>query len=109
MRHVKLVEVRKSDPMTGKACLFVNASFTRHVVAVSERESNRLLRYLYDHIDQPEFQMRHRWREGDVAIWDNRVTQHYAVADYFPQYRRMHRVTVVRDSRVSVSRDNSKA
>ena len=101
--------VVKVHPTTGKACLYVNASFTRHVVDVSEQESNRLLHYLYDHIDQPEFQVRHRWRKGDVAIWDNRVTQHYAVADYFPQYRRMHRVTVVRDGRDSVSSDDQKA
>ena len=101
--------VVKIHPMTGKACLYANASFTRHIVDVSEQESNRLLHYLYDHIDQPEFQVRHRWRKGDVAIWDNRVTQHYAVADYFPQYRRMHRVTVVRDDRDSVSSDDQKA
>ena len=99
----------KINPMTEKAYLYVNASFTRHVVDVSEQESNRLLHYLCDHIDQPEFQVRHRWREGDVTIWDNRVTQHYAVADYFPQYRRMHRVTVVRDGRDSVSSDDQKA
>ena len=99
----------KIHPMTGKACLYINASFTRHVVDVSEQEGNRLLHYLCDHIDQPEFQVRHRWRKGDVAIWDNRVTQHYAVADYFPQYRRMHRVTVVRDGRDSVSSDDQKA
>lgn len=99
----------KIHPMTGKACLYVNASFTRQIVGFTARESDRLLHYLYDHIDQPDFQVRHRWRKADVAIWDNRVTQHYAVADYFPQHRRMHRVTVVRDSRVSVSRDNSKA
>ena len=101
--------VVKIHPATGKAYLYVNASFTRHVVDVSEQEGNRLLHYLCDHIDQPEFQVRHRWRKGDVAIWDNRVTQHYAVADYFPQYRRMHRVTVVRDGRDSVSSDNQKA
>ena len=99
----------KIHPMTGKACLYVNASFTRHIVGFTARESDRLLHYLYDHIDQPEFQVRHRWRKGDVAIWDNRVTQHYAVADYFPQYRRMHRVTVVRDGRDSVSSDDQKA
>ena len=64
----------KINPMTGKECLYVNASFTRHVVDVSEQECNRLLHYLCDHIDQPEFQVRHRWRKGDVAIWDNRVT-----------------------------------
>ena len=81
-------------PMTGKAFLYVNAAFTRHVVDFSEPDSNRLLCYLFDHIDQPEFQVRHRWRKGDVAIWDNRITQHYAVTDYFPQYRLMHRVAL---------------
>ena len=99
----------KFHPTTGKACLYVNASFTRHIVGLTARESDRLLHYLYDHIDQPDFQVRHRWRKGDVSIWDNRVTQHYAVADYFPQYRRMHRVTVVRDGRDSVSSDDQKA
>jgi hypothetical protein len=63
------------------------------------RESDRLLRYLFDHIAQPEFQVRFRWRPGSLAMWDNRVTQHYAVDDYRPQGRTMHRVTVVRDRR----------
>ncbi len=63
------------------------------------RESDRLLRYLFDHIAQPEFQVRFRWRPGSLAMWDNRVTQHYAVDDYRPQGRTMHRVTVVKDRR----------
>ena len=50
-------------------------------------ESDRLLDYLYSHIDQPEHQVRFRWRDNSVAIWDNRVTQHYALADYLPDYR----------------------
>ena len=63
------------------------------------RESDRLLRYLFDHMERPEFQVRFRWRLGSVAMWDNRVTQHYAVNDYHPERRVMHRVTVVKDRR----------
>ena len=86
-------------PGTGKKCLYVNQGFTNQIYGYSTADSVRLLNYLYSHINQPEFQFRHRWTAGDVVIWDNRVTQHYAVADYFPNYRRMHRVTVVNDRR----------
>ena len=41
-----------------------------------------VLAYLFEHQNQPEFQCRWRWQQGDVAIWDNRATHHYAVADY---------------------------
>ena len=87
-------------PVTGRKFLYVNQSFTNQIYGYSTTDSDRLLQYLYNHINQPEFQVRHRWTEGDVAMWDNRVTQHYAVADYVPQYRRMHRVTVVNDRHV---------
>ena len=50
-------------------------------------------------MNKPDDQMRWRWQAGDMAMWDNRVTQHYAVPDYLPAYRRMNRVTVVRDGR----------
>ena len=90
----------KTHPVTGRKYLYVNRSFTQQVVDYGTTESDRLLNYLFDHINQPEYQVRHRWRTGDVAMWDNRVTQHYAVADYIPHYRRMHRVTVVNDRRV---------
>jgi taurine dioxygenase len=86
-------------PVTGRPHLYVSQPFTRLVVGMNARESDRLLRYLFDHIERPEFQVRFRWRPGALAIWDNRVTQHYAVNDYLPQRRRMHRVTVVSDRR----------
>ena len=86
-------------PVTGKPFLYVNRHFTTHVLGMSSGDSQRLLTTLFDHINQPEFQVRFRWRRGTVAMWDNRVTQHYAVADYLPQYRCMHRVTVVNDRR----------
>ncbi|WP_424947499.1 TauD/TfdA dioxygenase family protein [Candidatus Spongiihabitans sp.] len=62
--------------------LYVNQSFTRHLVGLSTLDSDRLLRYLYHHANRPEFQVRFRWSKGAVAMWDNRASQHYAVADY---------------------------
>lgn len=86
-------------PVTGRRLLYVNRHFTTHVLGMSSGDSQRLLAYLFDHINQPDFQMRLRWRSGTLAMWDNRATQHYAVADYLPEYRCMHRVTVVADRR----------
>ena len=90
-----------SHPVTGAKYINVNRSFTQHIVGMLKAESDRLLHYLYAHIDQPEHQVRFRWRDNSVAIWDNRVTQHYALADYLPNYRCMNRVTVTSDQRVT--------
>jgi len=87
-------------PVTGKRLLFVNRSFTQQVVGLQRAESDRLLQYLFSHMDTPNIQVRFRWQKGSVAIWDNRTTQHYAVADYLPAYRRMHRVIINDDRRV---------
>lgn len=86
-------------PVSGRKHLYVNEGFTMQVFGYSMPDSNRLLHFLFAHINQPEFQFRHRWNAGDLLMWDNRVTQHYAVSDYLPQYRRMHRVTVINDRR----------
>lgn len=40
--------------------------------------------FLFAHINQPEFQFRHRWNPGGLLMWDNRFTQHYAASDYLP-------------------------
>ena len=48
---------------------------------------------LYEFVRHPRYQVRHRWSAGDLVIWDNLATQHFAVGDY-SEYRRMHRVTV---------------
>lgn len=87
-------------PVTGKRLLFVNRSFTQLVKGVLKSESDRLLQYLFAHLESPNLQVRFRWRKGAVAIWDNRTTQHFAVADYLPAYRRMHRVIISSDRRV---------
>jgi taurine dioxygenase len=86
-------------PVTGKRLLFVNRSFTQHVVGALKAESDRLLQYLFSHLESPNLQVRFRWKNGSVAIWDNRTTQHFAVADYLPAYRKMHRVIVDTDRR----------
>jgi len=86
-------------PVTARPYVNVSESFTRFVVGLSAPESARLLTYLFDLINRPDFHVRIRWRPGTVVIWDNRGTQHYAVADYLPHRRVMHRVAVVTDRR----------
>ncbi len=86
-------------PITNRPYLYVNEGFTQHIVGMAARQSRRLITYLLDHINRPEYQVRFRWQNGSIAMWDNRVTQHYAVADYLPAYRCMHRITVVNDAR----------
>jgi taurine dioxygenase len=81
-------------PVTGRPALFVNPGFTSHVVGLSRIESDHLLQMLYAHAIQPEFVLRHRWQTGDVVVWDNRATMHYAADDYGTADRRMRRVTV---------------
>ncbi|KGT86630.1 taurine dioxygenase [Enterobacter cancerogenus] len=89
--------VIRTHPVSGRKALFVNEGFTTRLLGLSEKESEALLNFLFWHTAKPEFQVRWRWQENDVAIWDNRVTQHYANADYYPARRVMHRATVLGD------------
>ena len=89
--------VIRTHPISGKQALFVNEGFTTRIVDLTQKESDALLAFLFAHITKPEFQVRWRWQQDDVAIWDNRVTQHYANADYLPQRRIMHRATILGD------------
>ena len=89
--------VVRTHPETGKRGLFVNDGFTTHIKGLKRKESNAILKLLHTHIQQPEFLVRWRWKPGSVAFWDNRNTQHYAVNDYLPHRRVMHRATVLGD------------
>ena len=89
--------VIRTHPVSGKKALFVNEGFTTRIVELSEKESDAVLRFLFAHATRPEFQVRWRWQPDDLAIWDNRVTQHYANADYYPARRIMQRATVLGD------------
>jgi taurine dioxygenase len=86
--------VVRTHPVSSRKGLFVNEGFTTHINGIKPRESETLLKFLFAHAGQPEFILRWRWTVGDVAFWDNRNTQHYAVADYLPERRTMHRATV---------------
>ena len=79
-------------PETGEPALLLGG-FAQRLVGHSLGESVDLIRILQAYVTRPENIVRWHWQEGDVAIWDNRATQHYAIADYADQRRRMQRVT----------------
>ncbi len=86
--------VVRRHPETGRACLFVNPYFTQRFADMTVAESRPLIRFLAGHATRPENVYRHRWRIGDVVVWDNRATMHYAVHDYDETMPRlMHRTT----------------
>lgn len=89
--------VVRRHPETGEKILYVNYTFTSRIVGIDEEESDSLLRLLFDRIKVPEYQVRFRWTPNAIGIWDNRSTQHYAVGDYWPEYRLLERVTVSGD------------
>lgn len=86
--------VVRLHPETGRKGIFVNPGFTSHIVGVSDAESRGILDFLYAHLTKPEHVVRHRWRLGDLVLWDNRSTLHYANRDYGTTRRVMHRITL---------------
>ncbi|MBF66479.1 MAG: taurine dioxygenase [Gammaproteobacteria bacterium] len=87
--------VVRTHPLTGKRALFVNEGFTGAIVGLSDRESSALLKMLYDHIAYTvRAQIRVHWEPNTVVFWDNRVVQHMASWDYYPDKRFGFRVTV---------------
>ncbi|MEV0223136.1 TauD/TfdA family dioxygenase [Streptomyces sp. NPDC050704] len=89
--------VVRTHPETGRRLLFVNASFTTRITGMERDDSDRLLSFLCRQAHVPEYQVRFRWQPGDVAFWDNRATQHYAVNDYGTHRRIAERVAVAGD------------
>jgi taurine dioxygenase len=92
--------VVRVHPETGRRSLFVNPGFTTHLKDVSEAESRSLLDLFFAHITKPEHIIRHRWTAGDVVLWDNRSTAHYANRDYGDARRVMQRITLRGDAPV---------
>lgn len=88
--------VARTHPVTGRKALFVNEGYTTRLVGMDRGESDAVLGQLFNHLRTPEFQCRFRWRKGSLAVWDNRITQHYAVADY-AERRLMYRITIKGD------------
>jgi taurine dioxygenase len=91
--------VIKRHPITKKKFIYINPGFTNHIIGMNATDSNNLLGYLFNFMNKPEFQIRFKWTENTLAIWDNRCTMHYAIGDYMPYHRKMHRITVLNDKR----------
>jgi taurine dioxygenase len=90
--------VVRTHPVTGKQALFVNRAFTTRILGIPADESDAMLRFLFEHLENPLFQCRFRWQANSVAFWDNRCVQHRAMWDYWPHKRSGFRVTVLGDA-----------
>ncbi len=82
-------------PVTGRKFLYADPGYTVSIEGWSAAESQRMLDDLFEFQLRPEFLYRHRWRRGDVLLWDNWSTIHKATADYGPtEYRHMIRAQI---------------
>ncbi|WP_322867496.1 TauD/TfdA dioxygenase family protein [Aquicoccus sp. G2-2] len=95
--------------VTGRKIINVNPQFTTRIVGMSPAESDAVLQLLFDQAKLPEYQLRVRWEPDQIVFWDNRSVHHYAVHDYFPQRRRMERVTITGDKPFGVEPDSYEA
>jgi taurine dioxygenase len=88
--------VVRVHPETGRKALYVNEHFTRRIVEMSAPESKALLELLTGWVQNPRFTVRYHWTPGTIAMWDNRITQHFVLNDFVGE-RIIQRVTVMGD------------
>ncbi|MGX1545116.1 TauD/TfdA dioxygenase family protein [Streptomyces adustus] len=93
--------VVRVHPLTGERGLFVGG-FAQRIVGLSPGESRKILDLLQAYVTRPENILRWRWSENELVLFDNRITQHYAVDNYDRAPRRLHRVTVAGDVPVGI-------
>jgi taurine dioxygenase len=87
--------VIRTHPETGKKCIFVCEGYTTHILDMPEAESDELLQLMFDEVQKADNIYRHKWRLGDLMMWDNCAVQHKVSFDYqLPLRRRMERCTV---------------
>ena len=84
----------RTHPGTQRRALYLSEPYVTHIKGMSRAESQAILGLLYRHIETNEFIYRHNWQRHDLLLWDNRCTQHLAVADYFPRERLMYRMNI---------------
>jgi taurine dioxygenase len=89
--------VVRVHPETGKRALFVNEGFTTHIVGIPEAESREILEQLFAAEKAPEIIYRHKWRPGDMVMWDNRALIHLAAGCPPEMARTMYRTTIKGD------------
>lgn len=86
----------RTHPATGRKCLYLSRLCCVGIEGLPDEEGEALLETLYEHCTRPEFVYRHRWRQGDLVMWDNCAAQHLATMDYeLPLRRVMHRTTLM--------------
>jgi taurine dioxygenase len=86
-----------THPLTGEQSLFLSPNYVEHIEGIHPEESKLLLDFFNRKLDEASYQVRWKWREKDLAVWDEGATNHRALADHFhiqPQYRAMRRCTV---------------
>lgn len=84
----------RTHPGSGRRAIYVNPLFTTRIVELQSDESAALLKMLFGLCVADELTVRLNWQEDMVAVWDNAVTLHKPVNDFFPQHRKLHRLTV---------------
>lgn len=101
-RYVEVVQMARrhlhpvvmTHPVTGRKALYISPTYTTHIDGLAMAESDAILAYLNAHCQHIHFMFRHRWRVGDMVLWDNRSVLHNAILDYQPHQRRMQRASV---------------
>ncbi|MEV0179364.1 TauD/TfdA family dioxygenase [Streptomyces sp. NPDC050625] len=93
--------VVRVHPLTGERGLFIGG-FAQRIVGLSTGESRKILDLLQPYVTRPENVLRWRWSEHQLVLFDNRITQHYAIDNYDGRPRRLHRVTVAGDVPVGI-------
>ena len=93
----------RTHPETGKKILFVNWTYTKEIIGMEKKESDEILKKIFDHQARLELTCRFTWSENTVCIWDNRSVIHFAIADFYPGrglgYERvMDRIAIEGDS-----------
>ena len=74
----------RTHPETGKKILYVNSMYTKKILDMDEKESNNILKNIFEHQERLDFTCRFRWTEKSIAIWDNRSVLHQGLTDFFP-------------------------
>ena len=89
--------VIRTHPVTGEKGIYTNRPFVSHIEGMEEKESKRLLTVLERAILDPSIQCRIHWQVDTIVMWDNRIVQHHASNDFYPQTRHVERVTIIGD------------
>jgi taurine dioxygenase len=83
-----------THPVTGRKILYIAGPYATRFDGMTEDESQPLIQFLYQHAQRPEFALRWRWRQGQVAVWDNWACLHFGVQDYAGMRREMWRFEI---------------